>query len=159
MRDAVTSRTPVLGLCLGAQLLASAVGGTAFRAPVPEVGVVPVALQPAAAADPVLAPVAHLFSHPASATASAAAAGPGVGAFRSHHGDTFTLPDTALVLGTSAMYTQVRVRGRVVCAVAFIAAQALPHGWPRGRVLQLVAACACALSRARAWVRARRPLL
>ena len=55
LRDAVARGIPVLGVCLGAQLLAAACGGAVVRGRVgPEVGLRRVHLAPAAAADPLL---------------------------------------------------------------------------------------------------------
>ncbi|HVF18884.1 MAG TPA: type 1 glutamine amidotransferase [Mycobacteriales bacterium] len=55
LRDAVARNIPVLGVCLGAQLLAAACGGAVIRGRVgPELGVRRVHLAPAAAADPLL---------------------------------------------------------------------------------------------------------
>ena len=50
----VDAGTPVLGICLGAQLLADALGGKAFLADRPEAGVVDLRVTPAWEADPVL---------------------------------------------------------------------------------------------------------
>jgi GMP synthase-like glutamine amidotransferase len=47
---------PVLGVCLGAQLLAAALGGSVHRGPVPENGIGTVDLTAAGRADPVLGP-------------------------------------------------------------------------------------------------------
>jgi GMP synthase (glutamine-hydrolysing) len=54
LRDALAGGTPVLGVCLGAQLLAEATGGGAEPAAEPERGWKSVELLPAAAADPLL---------------------------------------------------------------------------------------------------------
>jgi GMP synthase-like glutamine amidotransferase len=55
MRSAVADDVPMLGICLGAQLLAAACGGTVRRAPQgPEIGVFAVETLPAVAADPLL---------------------------------------------------------------------------------------------------------
>ena len=55
LADCANRRVPVLGICLGAQLLADTLGGTAFRADRPEATFGPVALTPAGVADPVMA--------------------------------------------------------------------------------------------------------
>ena len=55
--DAVAREVPMLGLCLGSQLLAVATGGRVERAPVVEIGVVRVRRTAAGDDDPVLAAV------------------------------------------------------------------------------------------------------
>jgi len=49
LRDAVAHQVPVLGHCLGGQLLAKALGATVARAPIPEVGWIDVTIDDAAA--------------------------------------------------------------------------------------------------------------
>lgn len=56
--DAVARDVPVLGLCLGGQLLAMALGGVVDRAPVAEVGVVQVRFEAGAASDAVFSSAA-----------------------------------------------------------------------------------------------------
>jgi GMP synthase-like glutamine amidotransferase len=55
--DAVRAGLPVLGICLGAQLLAVALGGRVMPAPAPEIGMSTVKLTAAGATDPVLGPL------------------------------------------------------------------------------------------------------
>ena len=102
---------PTLGLCLGAQMLAAACGGIAFPGPLPEVGVVPVSLTAAGLSDALLAPLAPCF-HVPGRDESRAADGAAVPTltkkcFRSHHGDTFSLPASAVLLAASSSYQQV----------------------------------------------------
>ena len=83
---------PVLGLCLGGQLLAHALGARVVRAPRRTVAWVELAALPAAAADPLFAalgsPVAALhwnedvFALPPGATELLTGSAPGVAAFR-----------------------------------------------------------------------------
>jgi GMP synthase (glutamine-hydrolysing) len=54
LRDAIARAMPVIGVCLGAQLLAAAAGAEVHRASEPEIGWHEVELTPAAAQDPVL---------------------------------------------------------------------------------------------------------
>jgi GMP synthase (glutamine-hydrolysing) len=64
LAEALAAGTPVLAVCLGAQLLAEAAGGSAVRASEPEIGWFEVEVTPAGAADPLLsclAPSFHAF--------------------------------------------------------------------------------------------------
>lgn len=54
LREALAGRIPVFGVCLGAQMLARAAGGSVRPAREPEIGWYDVELTPAGAADPVL---------------------------------------------------------------------------------------------------------
>ena len=86
--------TPMLGVCLGSQLIARAAGARVFRAPEPEVGWLSVDLTAAAAADPVAAALPQRFE-----------------AFQWHH-YTHDLPDGAVELARSALCTQAYRLGR-----------------------------------------------
>jgi GMP synthase (glutamine-hydrolysing) len=85
--SAVRAGIPYWGVCLGAQLLASALGARVFRGPAPEVGIYhdiePTAL---AAQDPVF----RNLTGPLTSL--------------QWHSDTFDLPDEAVLLASSAAY-------------------------------------------------------
>jgi GMP synthase-like glutamine amidotransferase len=55
IREAVAAGMPVLGVCLGAQLIAKALGGRVYRNPVKEIGWFPIGWTEAAGRDPLLA--------------------------------------------------------------------------------------------------------
>lgn len=80
LRVAIDAGLPVLGICLGAQLIASALGAAVVRNPVKEIGWSTVRPTPAASRDP-------LFKH----------LGKSEQIFQ-WHGDTFHLPDGAELL-------------------------------------------------------------
>ena len=80
---ALETETPLLGLCFGSQLIASAAGGEVYKAEIGEFGWTEVDMAPEAADDPVLG-----------------ALGPKPLAFHFHY-DTFTLPEGAALLGTT----------------------------------------------------------
>ncbi len=85
---ALERETPVLGVCLGAQLLAKAAGASVHPAAAPEIGWVPVELTEAAADDPVFGAAPRRFD-----------------AFEWHH-YTYDIPDGAVELARSAACTQ-----------------------------------------------------
>jgi GMP synthase (glutamine-hydrolysing) len=86
LADACTLGLPVLGVCLGAQLLAAALGARVFRGPAPEIGFGTVTLTGEGVRDRVLGP-----------------SGPSFSVFH-WHGDTFDLPAGATLLASSGAY-------------------------------------------------------
>jgi GMP synthase (glutamine-hydrolysing) len=86
LREAVEADVPVWGVCLGAQLLASALGARVYSGEQPEVGFLPVELAEAAAADPVFRTAPRSFPT------------------LQWHGDTFDLPAGATLLASSPAY-------------------------------------------------------
>ena len=121
--DHIAHKTPILAICLGAQMLAHALGGKAYAAPPTafEVGYPVVRLTDAGTKDE---PIAELFERlqrgpqvaPASASADASASSvssvgastssvspstPATRGFLMHHGDTFDLPSGVECLAVS----------------------------------------------------------
>jgi GMP synthase (glutamine-hydrolysing) len=86
LRAAVEANVPVLGVCLGAQQLAAALGAAVTPGPAPEVGVGEVHLTPEALHDPVFGPAPSPL--------------PCV----HWHGDTFSLPEGAVRLAGNDAY-------------------------------------------------------
>ncbi|WP_303311142.1 type 1 glutamine amidotransferase [Hymenobacter sp. BT730] len=84
IRAAIQVQKPVLGICLGAQLVAEALGGEVYPNEVAEIGFYPVTTTDVAKRHPVFQHLPATF-------------------FAFHwHGETFTLPKGALPLATSA---------------------------------------------------------
>ena len=86
IREAVEADVPVWGVCLGAQLLAAALGARVYPGDQPEVGVLPVELEPGAGGDPVFGAAPPRFPT------------------LQWHGDTFDLPAGATLLAGSPAY-------------------------------------------------------
>jgi GMP synthase (glutamine-hydrolysing) len=98
----VRAGRPFWGSCLGAQLLASSLGASVYAGPAPEVGVLAVELTAAGVDDPVLGPL------PASIDTL------------QWHGDTFDLPEGAVLLASSPAYPHQAFRvGTAAYAVQF----------------------------------------
>jgi GMP synthase (glutamine-hydrolysing) len=97
----LASEVPLLGLCLGGQLVAAAAGATPRRAARPEIGWHRVELSAAAAADPLLAPLA-----------------PGFEAFQWHSYE-FPLPPGAVALAHSDVCLQACRIGERAWAMQF----------------------------------------
>jgi len=83
MKWALVSETPLLGLCFGSQLLASAAGGRVYKAETGEFAWTKVDMLPEASNDPVIG-----------------ALGDTADAFQFHY-DSFDLPENAVLLGES----------------------------------------------------------
>ena len=86
--EAGRAGTPYWGVCLGAQLLASALGARVYPGPAPEIGVLPVRTTAAAASDPVFCVAPKQF------------------AALQWHSDTWELPGGAVGLAGSDAYEQ-----------------------------------------------------
>jgi GMP synthase (glutamine-hydrolysing) len=100
--ETVAAGLPVLGVCLGAQQLAAALGAPVTTGPAPEIGAGEVALTPDGRADPVLGPEGKRF------------------AVIQWHGDTFEIPDGAVRLATGDRYPNQAFRyGRLAYGLQF----------------------------------------
>ena len=98
----VRAGRPFWGSCLGAQLLAAALGARVYAGPAPEVGVLAVELTAAGLSDPVLGPLPRSIDT------------------LQWHGDTFDLPEGAVLLASSPAYAHQAYRvGPVAYAVQF----------------------------------------
>jgi GMP synthase (glutamine-hydrolysing) len=98
----VRSGRPFWGSCLGAQLLASALGARVYAGPAPEVGVLAVELTAAGVDDLVLGPLPAAIDT------------------LQWHGDTFDLPEGAVLLASSPAYPNQAFRvGRSAYALQF----------------------------------------
>jgi len=84
LRAAIAAGKTIVGICLGAQLLADVLGARVYRNPHKEIGWLPIELTPEGRADPLFAPLA-----------------PGLTVYQ-WHGDTFPLPPGAVHLARSA---------------------------------------------------------
>jgi len=99
--DAVRAGMPYFGVCLGVQLLASSLGARVYTGPEPEVGLLPVELTAEGRDDPVLGSLPE-----------------GVLTLQ-WHGDTFELPDGAVLLASSPAYENQAFRFRRAYGVQF----------------------------------------
>ena len=98
----VRAGRPFWGSCLGAQLLAAALGARVYAGPAPEVGVLAVELTAEGLDDPVLGPLPRAIDT------------------LQWHGDTFELPQGAVLLASSPAYRNQAYRvGETAYAVQF----------------------------------------
>lgn len=84
LAERIAARRPTLGVCLGSQMIAAAMGAKVYAGPVKEVGFAPVMLTPEGEASP----LRHIAGVPV----------------LHWHGDTFDLPDGAERLASTAAY-------------------------------------------------------
>lgn len=109
LRDVLSARIPVLGICLGAQMLARAAGGTVKPARAPEIGWLDVTLTPAGSDDPVLGEIP-----------------PTAQVFQWHH-YTFEIPPSGTELARSEICTQAfRLADKPTWGIQFHAEVTLP---------------------------------
>jgi GMP synthase (glutamine-hydrolysing) len=99
IRRRLAADRPTLGVCLGSQLIAAALGADVRKGQVREIGFAPLTLTEAGAAGP----LRHLA---------------GVDVLH-WHGDTFDIPAGTDLLATTPLYAQAFARGRNVLALQF----------------------------------------
>jgi GMP synthase-like glutamine amidotransferase len=102
IRDALGRGVPILGVCLGSQLLAEAAGATPYRIDEPEIGWYDIEITEAGAADPVVGPLA-----------------PSVELFEWHH-YAAPLPPGAVELARTPLCVQAfRIEGKLAWGLQF----------------------------------------
>ncbi|QDZ07783.1 glutamine amidotransferase [Sphingomonas panacisoli] len=99
LRRRLAADRPILGVCLGGQLIAAALGAQVRKGPAREIGFAPLALTEAGSASPLRHLAATEMLH--------------------WHGDGFDVPDGADLLATTPLYAQAFARGRNVLALQF----------------------------------------
>jgi len=109
LRRLLELRLPVLGVCLGVQLIAKAAGARVYSLREPEIGWAPVEVTDAGAEDPVLGRLPRRFD-----------------AFHWHY-YTYDLPDAAVELARSPTCTQALRLGESTWGIQFHAEVTLPQ--------------------------------
>lgn len=122
IRDAMKNDTPVLGLCLGSQLIAQAAGGRVYKAKKKEIGWHNVYLTPASSND-----IFRGFTDKM------------IRVFQ-WHGDTYDLPANAKILAYSDLYAQAfRIGSAVGIQFHFEVDEHLIRTWMREYSTELIA--------------------
>ena len=106
LREATAAGVPVWGVCLGAQLLAAALGAAVYSGPVPEVGICEVELTAAGADDPVWGGTVWggtVWGGTVWGDTAWGGTAPRLVTMQ-WHGDTFDVPAGAELLASSALY-------------------------------------------------------
>lgn len=98
LRRRIAADRPILGVCLGAQLMAAALGARVRKGPAREIGFAPLRLTGAGAASPLRHLTADVLHW---------------------HGDTFDVPEGADLLASTPLYAQAFARGRNLLALQF----------------------------------------
>ena len=112
LRDALDRGVPMLGVCLGSQLLAEAAGASPYRSPEPEVGWYDIEITEAGAADPLLGPLA-----------------PSVELFEWHHYVAPLPPGAVELARTPACVQAFRVEGKPAWGLQFHAEVTRENLW------------------------------
>jgi len=99
IRHRLAADRPTLGVCLGSQIMAVALGAAVRKGPVREIGFAPIELTEAGLGSP----LRHLADTD----------------MLHWHGDTFEVPDQCDLLATTAPYAQAFARGRNALALQF----------------------------------------
>lgn len=111
VRDFAANRKKMLGICLGAQIMARALGARVYKGPAPETGWYDIALSPEGLADPLMD---RLASNPETGGAC------NIFKVFHWHGETFDIPAGAARLASSELYPNQAFRyGGVAYAFQF----------------------------------------
>jgi GMP synthase (glutamine-hydrolysing) len=109
VRDRASNSQSILGICLGAQIIAKALGGTVEKAPKPEVGWI--SIHSMFTSEPIYTPIKYLIDNQ-------------VKVFSWHY-DEFLLPKQAVLLANSEQYHQAFMIGDNIFGLQFHAEASL----------------------------------